>query len=724
MLDALQKWFGHTAFREGQEAPIRAILAGEDAVVIMPTGSGKSLCYQLAAMLLPHTTLVISPLIALMKDQVDALEKRNIPATYLNSSVPPDEMAGRLSALAHGRYKLVYIAPERFRNRRFMERLAETPISLLTVDEAHCISQWGHDFRPDYLNLKQVVTRFPNLRVMAVTATATPDVRQDIIHQLGLGEGNRRPPFIQVQGFARPNLHLTVSRCRTHDEKLRHVNTLVTRHKTGIVYVATRNQAERVYQKLLAKSFDRHGESQIFCYHGALSDEERARIQDAFMEAEHPVVVATNAFGMGVDRADIRFVAHWDVPGSIEAYYQEVGRAGRDGHPSFCDLLFNYADVRTQRFFIDGANPTRADADTLWRRLQKDCAEAPQRISTDEWAERAYLKNPMAVRTLLGIFEGAGFITREQEPGQRICTTALVPDPDPAKLDELFALREQKAQRDNARLNAVLRYVDYPGCRHAFILSYFGERMPPGGCGGCDHCGRREALPPLTEEQWIILQKALSCVGRMRGQYGIRRVIQVLRADPDPLLAEKGLTALSTYGLLKSYPAGFLNRLFTALTVSGCLAVTDDDYRQVSLTPKGHRVVQRQEPDFTLPWPDGQSLGDLPLVPPKKRARNAAPEKHAADHAPSPAPGQPDDPDPLPATPDLTLFAQLKAWRKRIADAHRFPVYRVMSNNTLLELARRRPETLDEMRAVKGIGPLNLAKYGEQLLRIIAGEEE
>ena len=696
MLEALQKWFGHTAFREGQEAPIRAVLSGQDAVVIMPTGSGKSLCYQLAAMLLPHTTLVISPLIALMKDQVDALERRGIPSTFLNSSVPPDEMAGRLSALAHGRYKLVYIAPERFRNRRFMERLAETRVSLLTVDEAHCISQWGHDFRPDYLNLKRVLANFTDLRVMAVTATATPDVRQDIIHQLGLGEAPRKPPFIQVQGFARPNLHLSVSRCRTHDEKLRHVTNLIARHKTGIVYAATRNQAERIYKKLLSKSFERHGESQIFCYHGALSDEERARIQDAFMQAEHPVVVATNAFGMGVDRADIRFVAHWDVPGSIEAYYQEVGRAGRDGKPSFCDLLFNFADIRTQRFFIDGANPTRAEADTLWATLQRVCAKAPQRFTGEDWADLANLKNPMTVRTLFGIFERAGLITREQEPGQRICTTALAPNPDLSRLDEVFALREKKTERDNARLNAVLRYVDFPGCRHAFILSYFGEAMREGACGGCDHCGRREDLPPLTEDQWVVLQKALSCIGRMKGQYGIHRVIQVLRGDDDPVLQQKGLTELSTYGILKACDAPFLTRLFNALIAAGCLTLTDDNYRLVSLTPKGVRVVLRQEADFTLPWPENLKRMTVKLPP-----------------AASPSAGS-----------DNALFNRLKAWRKRIADARHFPIFRVMSNKTLMELARIRPETIDEMRKVKGIGPMNLAKYGEQILRIIAGEEE
>jgi ATP-dependent DNA helicase RecQ len=608
LLQALKKWFGHDGFRDGQVPPIRQVLAGKDTVVVMPTGSGKSLCYQLAAMLLPDTTLVISPLIALMKDQVDALDRLGIPATFLNSSVAPDEMSDRLAALAHGRYKLVYIAPERFRSVRFMETLARTRVSLLTVDEAHCISQWGHDFRPDYLNIRAAMKHFPNVRVMAVTATATPDVRADIIKQLGLGIAPRQEPFVQVQGFERHNLNLSVFRCPTHAVKLSHVLSLIRRYRSGIVYTATRKQAERVYEMLLESVAHTKNPPEVLLYHGALSDDERAHVQEKFTSAEHPVIVATNAFGMGVDRADLRFIAHWDIPGSVEAYYQEVGRAGRDGLPSYCELLFNYADVRTQQFFIDGANPSREDADALFETVRRQCATEPQTISVDDWAEMAGLKNGMEARTLFGIFERAGLITRAQEPGQRTCTTALTPKADAKALDAQFDARGEKSKRDNERLRAMLRFVDFPGCRHTYILRYFGEEVHGDVCGGCDHCGITAPAKPLTEWQWVVVQKVLSCVGRMNGRYSPRRVVQVLRGEADPFLIEKGLTRLSTYGLLKQRTVSFLNEMLNALISTGCVSVSPDEYHRCALTGKGLRVVFRKEPDFTIPWPTSDKM--------------------------------------------------------------------------------------------------------------------
>lgn len=699
----LSRWFGHACFREGQAEAVQASLAGRDVVLVMPTGSGKSLCYQLAALMLPGTTLVVSPLIALMKDQVDALERRGIAATCLNSALSPDEMAARLALLCAGRYKLVYVAPERFRNPRFLDALARVRIALFTVDEAHCISQWGHDFRPDYLNLRAALDRLEGARVMAVTATATPDVRDDIAAQLGLGVPPRTPPVVHVHGFARPNLHLAVVRTGTHAMKLARVRALVERHRTGIVYVATRKQAERVREMLAASA-----RRPVLLYHGALQDDERARVQDAFMAAEAPVVVATNAFGMGVDRADLRFVAHWDVPGSVEAYYQEVGRAGRDGLPAACELLFNYADVRTQQFFLDGANPSAATVLSVWHAVQRRCAEGPQQRTADEWASDAGLKNGMAVRTVLAMLERAGLVRQEPVPGQRAFATQVLPGADVAALRPQLDGLAVKAERDQRRLRSMLRYVDHAGCRHAFILSYFGER--PGGhiCGGCDHCrtGSPRAARPPTEDEWLVVQKVLSCVGRMQGRYGARRVAQVLRGERDPVLVEKELDRLSTYGLLPDASADDLVALIDALAAAGCVAVTADEYRQVSLTPRGLRVVRREEPEFRMAWPDAAEREARASARSRSRAaRQAAPETLAEGGT-------------APAC-DAALLARLRTWRNATAQAAGIPAYCVVQNRALEELATHRPTTRGELVLIRGLGPATVAKYGEGILGIL-----
>lgn len=626
--DGLSRWYGFDDFRDGQLAPISAVLNGRDAVVIMPTGAGKSLCFQLPALLMPGTTVVISPLIALMRDQVAALERRHIPATFINSTLDPQDADYRMGELLAGRYKLVYIAPERFANKTFAAAFAQLDISFLAVDEAHCISQWGHDFRPDYLALGALVDAHPRMRVMAVTATATPSVREDVIRQLHLR--NRASAqgdlFVQVQGFSRLNLNLAVSPCRTHEEKLDHVLALVRAHHTGIVYVATRKHAQDAYDKLRRATT---GESEILLYHAGLDMAERTRVQQRFTAAKYPVVVATNAFGMGVDRADVRFVAHWDVPGSVEAYYQEVGRAGRDGLPAWCELLFNYADVHTQEFFFrDSENPTR---------------------------------------------------------GREL-------------------------------LRKMVDYCDTRRCRHAFILDYFGEHVKGDTCGGCDRCGPRKMPDALSETQWLIVQKALSCVGRMKGEHPLPRVVEVLLGAKTRYIADNALDKLSTYGLLPGYDAEELKLLLHALVRAGCATLSDDGEDVIRLTAKGVRVARKEESQFTLLWP--RRAHAVPL----SFAQQIANARKAADRAERAAGGGRRPPPPVgrpQSASDLALSSELRTWRKSIADERHVPPYRIMTNKTLDAIVADRPTTFAALSRIYGIYTQTREEYGEDILDMV-----
>jgi len=340
-LPTLKKYFGFDGFLDAQEEVVDQILSGQDGLVVMPTGGGKSLCYQLPAMCLDGVTLVISPLIALMKDQVDALQEKGIPATMINSTLDPGEQRQRIAAMKQGEYKLVYIAPERFRSGSFMEAMRDVNVALFAVDEAHCLSQWGHDFRPEYMRLGQALEKLGKPQAIALTATATPVVRKDILEVLAL-----REPFETVSGFSRPNLSLVINEVDKHKVKHERLKEVVKKWKTGVVYCSTRKRVEEVGELLHSWGV------KSIAYHGGMTADEREQTQNKFISKEADVAVATNAFGMGIDRSDVRFVLHYEIPGSIEAYYQEAGRAGRDGEAAYCELLFNYADTRTQEFFV------------------------------------------------------------------------------------------------------------------------------------------------------------------------------------------------------------------------------------------------------------------------------------------------------------------------------------------------------------------------------------
>ncbi len=357
--------FGLTTFRPGQREVIDAVLHGEDCLCIMPTGGGKSLCYQLPSIMRPGVTLVVSPLIALMKDQVDALTRRNMRADYINSALTVPEQATRLAQLCAGELDLLYVAPERFRSPRFLEAVRHVPIQLLAVDEAHCISEWGHDFRHDYTRLGLFRQRLGNPQTIALTATATHDVRADVIQQLQLQQ-----PRTFVAGFARPNLHYEAQTCQGARDKQTALTQFISDNDgCGIVYAATRKACHQVAEDLNACD-----SRTVAVYHAGMLMEDRRSVQEQFMSGNVQIVVATNAFGMGIDKANVRFVAHFHLPGSLEAYYQEAGRSGRDGLPARCLLLYSAADRYIQEFFIDNAFPSR---DTI-RKVYEFLRQSPE----------------------------------------------------------------------------------------------------------------------------------------------------------------------------------------------------------------------------------------------------------------------------------------------------------------------------------------------------------
>ncbi|HKP87720.1 MAG TPA: ATP-dependent DNA helicase RecQ [Blastocatellia bacterium] len=509
--EALEKHFGFTEFREGQAEVIESVLAGRDTVVVMPTGGGKSLCYQLPALMRDGVTLVVSPLIALMKDQVDQLASRGIPTTFINSSISYGETNRRLSKLRLGEYKLVYVAPERFRSQAFMDSIAETEVRLFAVDEAHCISHWGHDFRPDYLRLKEAANHLGRPQIIALTATATPQVRADISEQLGLSD-----PHVSVAGFDRPNLALRVIHPATEKEKLDVLKHLIRSSTgSGIIYAATRKGVEQVSAKLKLAGL------RVELYHGGMDEAERTRAQDAFMRGDAQAIVATNAFGMGIDKPDIRFVAHFHLPGSIEAYYQEVGRAGRDGMPADCVMLFNYADTRTQQFFIEGSHPPPDLISRVYQEITSFGAEKVE-LSAREMAARIGIKNEMSIYSALVVLEKAGHIERGRPSDATVLALLKVP------MDEAMG-----AVSDESTEGAVLRDLVFNrnvSEREQVEL----ELNAIGGALGLSDPAVRRAIGSLAERGLITFHNAYQ--GR-----GIRlldeRPARALRIDTKELAA-------------------------------------------------------------------------------------------------------------------------------------------------------------------------------------------
>jgi ATP-dependent DNA helicase RecQ len=471
----LQRHFGYPGFRPGQEALVRAVLRGRDALGILPTGGGKSVCYQVPAHILPGLTIVVSPLISLMADQVERARAAGLAAALLNSTQPADERARVLAAAREGALRLLLLAPERLETEDFRAALRAVRVSLVAVDESHCISEWGHDFRPSYLRIGAIRDHV-TAPVLALTATATPRVREEIVRSLGL-----RDPLRVVGSFDRPNLSWHVLRVRSDAERSDLLVTLVRGAGAPVVvYAGTRKGVEGLRDRLARYGLPAEA------YHAGLDAEERARVQRLFMSGERRIVVATNAFGMGVDKADVRLVVHWQLPGTLEAYYQEAGRAGRDGAPARCVALHAPRDAELHRGFVDRSRPAPAGLRRVLRRIGqripagakgdldlRDLVKALGRGWSDEGAEAAVMA--LAAAGALRILSEH----RGDAPALSIGVHSA-----PLELERARTLRKAAL----AKLAQVERYAGARTCRRNVILGYFGREDATDRCGNCDRC--------------------------------------------------------------------------------------------------------------------------------------------------------------------------------------------------------------------------------------------
>lgn len=642
--------FGFDDFRPGQEAVVQAAVEGRDTLALMPTGSGKSLTYQLAAMLRPTPTLVLSPLIALMKDQVDKLPPEvAAQSTLINSSLDSDDAAARLRGVSEGRYRMLYVAPERLRSRSFLDAISRIDVGLVVIDEVHCVSMWGHDFRPDYLFIRRALDALGRPAILGMTATATPATEREIAVALG------REPEVVRTSVVRPNLRYDVEIVDGEEARLR---TLVRRlHElrgaSAIVYARSRRSCES-----LARTLRAHDLAAVH-YHAGLEPAERAAAQEAFIEGRIQTVVATTAFGMGIDKPDIRLVALYNYPESLESYVQMVGRAGRDGRASDTLLLASRADAQQLRRFARSDIPTVDDLRSVYARLRGRSEVSPEELGDEP--------DP---RVLVGMLEQVGLVRRGFDAGRAM--QIEVPDPPAdaaARIDALLARYEREAL---ARTDRLVHFAESRSCRHRQVAEHFGETLVE-DCGMCDVCSplaapldEPAAVAPLPDDVAGAIHRAALDLRWPLGRTGLAAMLRGSMSAP------RSAQRSAHFGVLAAASQADIKRWIQQLEVSGALESFESE--------DGFRLLR------------AHPVAELPRI------------------------GTPAATGPA----DEGLFERLRAWRLERARAEEVPAFVVLHDATLRELATAKPASERDLAAVKGFGPTKLERYGSDVLAVIS----
>jgi ATP-dependent DNA helicase RecQ len=647
----LQKYFNYQTFRSGQKEIIDAVLSGKDTLAIMPTGSGKSLCYQIPSLILPGVTLVISPLIALMKDQVDALTKLKIPAAFLNSTLSYNETTKRISEIRQGKYCILYVAPERFQAASFMKLINQIKIPLLAVDEAHCISQWGHDFRPSYMRIKNIIEQIGKPPVIALTATATKPVQQDIVKQLNLRSAN-----IFISGFDRPNLIYFALQLNEDQKKREIIRILSSIKGSGIVYVSTQKAVSEVKAILNGSNLPAIG------YHGGMEKKERNFAQNQWLSGKIPIIVATNAFGMGIDKYDVRFVLHYNIPASVEAYYQEAGRAGRDGKTSYCPLFLSHKDHRIQEYLIDNTFPPRKILQNVYeylfslneriilqtykeigeyagcndmqvgaavklferyeilKRLSKNvltyCVDilknqkevkhevkrAPNQKKILDWLNRQSAQEIPFNMTLKELnftsdqfnnairgLAGKGILTYSPPfRGRGIEITSFKVDWNKIPID--FEAYENQKQLQLSRLAKIEEYVLNNQCRRKYILDYFGEKYQHKNCRACDYClnwTSPETAGHKSAGHDDGMAILLECVLEFDDTFGVTTIANILKGIDEDRFSYREANSSPCFSAMMEKDTNTIIRMIYAAIKKGYLERSSGKYPKLSITDEG-----------------------------------------------------------------------------------------------------------------------------------------